>query len=226
MARQAAQWVSEDYDFLFRVVVVGESGVGKSSLVSRFALDQYDGNFTATIGVDFRVTGAQVGSKKVKYQLWDTAGQERFAPIVTSYYRGAHAVVLVYDVSDPETLEAALGKWLQQVSMYARPNAPVLLVGNKSDLLVHGDSKTGDFVTPEMVQEVIDGSSCPERVFATTTASAKSGEKVQDLFQTLAEHMLEQEDTVVSTRSVKNDVIDLRGEQLAKEEEPSCCALS
>ena len=200
--------------------------MGKSSLVSRFALDQYDGNFTATIGVDFRVTGAQVGSKKVKYQLWDTAGQERFAPIVTSYYRGAHAVVLVYDVSDPETLDAAVDKWLQQVSMYARPNAPVLLVGNKSDLCDHGDSKLDNFVTPSMVQEAVERSCCQERVFATTTASAKSGDKVQDLFQTLAEYMLEQESTVISTRSVKNDVIDLRGEQLARDEEPSCCSMS
>lgn len=200
--------------------------MGKSSLVSRFALDQYDGNFTATIGVDFRVTGAQVGSKKVKYQLWDTAGQERFAPIVTSYYRGAHAVVLVYDMSDPETLDAAVGKWLQQVSMYARPNAPVLLVGNKSDLVDLHDGKPHELVTPSMVEEAVAACATPERIFATTTASAKSGQKVQDVFQTLAEHMLDQEDTVVATRSVKNDVIDLRGEQLDKDEEPSCCSMS
>ncbi len=211
---------------LYRVVVVGESGVGKSSLVSRFALDQYDGNFTATIGVDFRVTGAKVGDKKVKYQLWDTAGQERFAPIVTTYYRGAHAVVLVYDVSDPDTLQAAVGKWLQQVSMYARPNAPVLLVGNKCDLLESTADSLQQSVTPEMVQEAMEECGCPDRIFATTTASAKSGEKVQEVFQTLAEHMLEQEDTVMATRSVKNDVIDLRGEQLAPEDEPNCCTIS
>jgi small GTP-binding protein len=205
---------------------VGESGVGKSSLVSRFALDQYDGNFTATIGVDFKVTGAQVGSKKVKYQLWDTAGQERFAPIVTTYYRGAHAVVLVYDVAEPDTLTAALNKWLHQVSMYARPHAPVILVGNKCDLLQDVSRDGTGCVTPSMLQEALEDSPLGTRVFATTLASAKSGDNVADTFQKLAEHMLEQEDTVVSTRSVKDDVIDIRGDSVLADEKPSCCSLS
>ncbi|EQC36174.1 rab family, other [Saprolegnia diclina VS20] len=125
----------DSYDHLFKLLLVGDAGVGKSSMLLRFTEDTFDDHLQSTIGVDFKVKMMQVDGKRIKMTIWDTAGQERFRTLTSSYYRGAQGVILVYDVARKETFEN-LGTWLQEVEVYSPSNGRdvvKLLVGNKID---------------------------------------------------------------------------------------------
>lgn len=121
-----------DYDYLFKLVLIGDSGVGKSCLLLRFSDDAFTESYITTIGVDFRFRTINVGGKVVKLQIWDTAGQERFRTITSAYYRGADGIVLVYDVTEAESF-AHVDEWLAEVNRYATENTVKILVGNKSE---------------------------------------------------------------------------------------------
>ena len=105
--------LSPDYDYLFKLLLIGDSGVGKSCLLLRFADDTYTESYISTIGVDFKIRTIELEGKTVKLQIWDTAGQERFRTITSSYYRGAHGIIVVYDVTDESTF-ANVKQWLQE----------------------------------------------------------------------------------------------------------------
>lgn len=125
---------AEPFDNLLKILLVGDSGVGKSSLLLRFTSDKFEANTNPTIGVDFRIKYVTVGGKRVKLTIWDTAGQERFRTLTSSYYRGAHGVIFVYDVTRKETFESLGDIWMQEVDMYSTiDNAVKLVVANKVD---------------------------------------------------------------------------------------------
>lgn len=121
-----------DYDHLFKLVIIGDSGVGKSNLLLRYADNEFIESFISTIGVDFRFKNIAVADKRIKLQIWDTAGQERFRTITNTYYRSADGVVMVYDVTNRESFEHVRG-WLKEASQHAPPGFCKMLVGNKSD---------------------------------------------------------------------------------------------
>ncbi|KAJ3349765.1 heme peroxidase [Entophlyctis luteolus] len=121
------------FDYLFKLLLIGDSGVGKSCLLLRFADDTYTESYISTIGVDFKIRTIELEGKTVKLQIWDTAGQERFRTITSSYYRGAHGIIVVYDVTDQDTFNN-VKQWLQEIDRYAVEGVNKLLVGNKSDL--------------------------------------------------------------------------------------------
>eukprot|EP01124_Arcella_intermedia_P018785 TRINITY_DN25922_c0_g1_i1.p1 TRINITY_DN25922_c0_g1~~TRINITY_DN25922_c0_g1_i1.p1 ORF type:complete len:206 (+),score=43.52 TRINITY_DN25922_c0_g1_i1:51-668(+) len=125
---------NSEYDCLFKVLLIGDSSVGKTSICTRFTDNTFTDNFIATLGVDFKIRTITIGDKKVRLQVWDTAGQERFRTITQAYYRGAHGVILVYDITDRETF-SNIGRWLEDTSNYAPDYALKMLVGNKADLL-------------------------------------------------------------------------------------------
>ena len=124
---------TEEYEFIFKVLLLGNSNVGKSSLFLRFVDDIWNDTFVPTIGVDFKIKTFEIDSKKIKMQIWDTAGQERFKNIIASYYRGAHGILLLYDVTDKDSFKN-LSNWLIEIEKNANKNVLKVLIGNKTDL--------------------------------------------------------------------------------------------
>lgn len=122
-----------DYEFLFKVVLIGDSSVGKSNLLSRFSKNEFNPDSKATIGVEFATKTVELNGKKVKAQIWDTAGQERYRAITAAYYRGAAGALVVYDITNSDSYEN-VSKWLKEMRENADSNIVIALVGNKSDL--------------------------------------------------------------------------------------------
>ncbi|XP_077253148.1 ras-related protein RABA6b-like [Tasmannia lanceolata] len=133
MVANMAEAFDEECDYLFKTVLIGDSAVGKSNLLSRFARDEFRLDSKPTIGVEFAYRNIKVGDKLIKTQLWDTAGQERYRAITSSYYRGALGAMLVYDITRRATF-SNLKKWLVELREYADSEMVIVLVGNKSDL--------------------------------------------------------------------------------------------
>ncbi|KAK1378652.1 Small GTP-binding domain containing protein [Heracleum sosnowskyi] len=123
----------EDYDYLFKVVLIGDSGVGKSNLLSRFTRNEFSLESKSTIGVEFATRSIHVDDKVVKAQIWDTAGQERYRAITSAYYRGAVGALLVYDVTRNVTFEN-VERWLKELRDHTDANIVIMLAGNKADL--------------------------------------------------------------------------------------------
>lgn len=122
-----------NYDYLFKILLIGDSGVGKSSLLLRFTDHCYTDSYISTIGVDFKIRTIEIDGKIIKLQIWDTAGQERFRTITSSYYRGVQGIIITYDITDTTTLRN-VKMWLGEIEKYSSPDVCKYLVGNKLDL--------------------------------------------------------------------------------------------
>ncbi|TDH67981.1 hypothetical protein CCR75_003467 [Bremia lactucae] len=170
--------MSRDYDHLFKLVLIGDSGVGKSCLLLRFADDAFTESYITTIGVDFRFRTVKIDNKTVKLQIWDTAGQERFRTITSAYYRGADGIIMVYDVTSQESFDH-VNDWLTEVNRYASDGTCKLLVGNKSDV------KDNKAVPYETAKVFADSLSIP---FLET--SAKNAQNVEEAFLTMASELI------------------------------------
>ena len=171
----------QSYDFLFKVLVIGESGVGKTAIMQRYCNNSFDPVYISTIGVDFKPKITNVKGKKVKIQIWDTAGQERFRNITQQYYRGAQGVLIVYDVTNMSSFNK-IKSWfvgLKEKTIDTLPN--IFLVGNKTDL------QRQSVVTQEKVNELL------HELNETThlTCSAKNGNGIDLIFEELINKMIE-----------------------------------
>lgn len=165
-----------DYDHLCKVVVVGDCGTGKSSLLSKFVDDRFETTYLSTIGVDFKIRTIDVDDRIVKLQIWDTAGSERFRSITRSYYRDAELVIIVYDVTDISSLNS-VPSWRQDAELGAA-NPPIfMLVGTKADLTSRREIKYQD---GENMSKSISTTMSPVRFFE---CSAKTGENVEEIFK-------------------------------------------
>ncbi|KAG0418284.1 Ras-related protein Rab-35 [Dictyocoela roeselum] len=120
-----------DYDYLFKIVLIGDSGVGKTSLLSRYTENTFLSNYISTIGVDFKIKTIELDQKTIKLQIWDTAGQERFRTITSGYYRGSHAIFIVFDYENPESL-GNISTWVAEIRKHTDSTLLVVL-GNKVD---------------------------------------------------------------------------------------------
>lgn len=170
--------MATEYDYLFKLLLIGDSGVGKSCLLLRFADHTYTESYISTIGVDFKIrTITTRDEKTIKLQIWDTAGQERFRTITSSYYRGAHGIIVVYDVTDQESFNN-VKQWLNEIERYACEKVNKLLVGNKCDLV----SKKA--VSYEVAKAFADKLDIP---FLET--SAKAATNVEKAFLTMADEI-------------------------------------
>lgn len=165
---------ARSYDMIMKLLLVGDSGVGKSCLLLRFVEDKFNPSFITTIGIDFKIRTIEINGKRIKLQVWDTAGQERFRTITTAYYRGAMGIVLVYDVTDSNTFEN-IRKWFSTVNQHANDDAQLMLVGNKAD---EDGIRT---VTKQQGEALANELNIP-----FIEASAKTNENVDEIFFQLA----------------------------------------
>eukprot|EP00931_Biecheleriopsis_adriatica_P123980 TRINITY_DN99052_c0_g1_i1.p1 TRINITY_DN99052_c0_g1~~TRINITY_DN99052_c0_g1_i1.p1 ORF type:complete len:198 (+),score=47.78 TRINITY_DN99052_c0_g1_i1:163-756(+) len=175
----------QEYDHFVKLLLLGDSAVGKSSLLMRFCEDKFDTNFVLTIGVDFKWKIVQHNGKTVKLQVWDTAGQERFRTITPAYYRAAMGVVICYDICDKESFDH-VEYWLEQLSQHGVEGVHRVLVGNKADL-----AETHRAVSEEEGRQIASKHGID--FFET---SAKSGVGVQEAFLSIA-------DKIISTQPVE-----------------------
>ncbi|KAM5552496.1 ras-related protein RGP1 [Rosa sericea] len=124
---------NQKIDYVFKVVLIGDSAVGKSQLLARFARNEFSLESKATIGVEFQTKTLLIDHKTIKAQIWDTAGQERYRAVTSAYYRGSVGAMLVYDITKPQSFDHVT-RWLEELRGHADSNIVVMLVGNKSDL--------------------------------------------------------------------------------------------
>ena len=200
-----------DYDYLFKILLIGDSGVGKSCLLLRFMDETYTDSYISTIGVDFRIRSIEVDGKHIKLQIWDTAGQERFRTITSSYYRGANGIIVVYDITDKESFEN-IKQWLQEIERYASDSVIALLIGNKSDL------KENRQVSRHTAQEF---SQYNNMDFLET--SAKENKNVGNFFVRIAQKILEKQDANILTQTMKRRLYSNESKKIHTEPKNGCC---
>ncbi|TNM89985.1 hypothetical protein fugu_004219 [Takifugu bimaculatus] len=195
--------MARDYDYLFKLLIIGDSGVGKSSLLLRFADNTFSGSYITTIGVDFKIRTVEINGEKVKLQIWDTAGQERFRTITSTYYRGTHGVIVVYDVTSAESFVNLSDAWSGFF--------PQLAVGNKND---DPNSK---------VVETTDAQKFAEQMGINLfETSAKENLNVEEMFNCITELVLRAKKEVLAKQQQQqqNDVVKLTRNSKRKKK---CC---
>jgi len=167
------------YDLLFKLLLIGDSGVGKTCILFRFSDDAFNTTFISTIGIDFKIKTVELRGKKIKLQIWDTAGQERFHTITTSYYRGAMGIMLVYDITQPKTFDN-IAKWLRNIDEHANEDVEKMILGNKCDM----EDK-------RMVSKERGESIAREHNIRFLETSAKANVNIERSFLDLAEAILD-----------------------------------
>ncbi|XP_077996973.1 ras-related protein Rab-8A-like [Glandiceps talaboti] len=125
--------MAKTYDFLFKLLLIGDSGVGKTCVLFRFSEDAFNATFISTIGIDFKIRTIELDGKKIKLQIWDTAGQERFRTITTAYYRGAMGIMLVYDITNEKSFDN-IKNWIRNIEEHAAADVEKMILGNKCDM--------------------------------------------------------------------------------------------
>mmetsp|Transcript_48867 Transcript_48867/g.117395 ORF Transcript_48867/g.117395 Transcript_48867/m.117395 type:complete len:216 (+) Transcript_48867:188-835(+) len=166
----------EAFDLQIKLLTIGDSGVGKTCLLLRYANKSFSPTFITTIGIDFKIKLIDLGGKRVKLQIWDTAGQERFRTITTSYFRGAQGILLVYDITDRHSFEN-IGNWVRQIQQYGDKHVNKILIGNKWDMPASERA-----VTPEEGAALAKDHGMP--FFET---SAKADHNVTEAFAAIAD---------------------------------------
>lgn len=125
--------MAKTYDYLFKLLLIGDSGVGKTCVLFRFSEDAFNSTFISTIGIDFKIRTIDLDGKKIKLQIWDTAGQERFRTITTAYYRGAMGIMLVYDITNEKSFDN-IRNWIRNIEEHAATDVEKMVLGNKCDM--------------------------------------------------------------------------------------------
>ncbi|NXH71846.1 RAB19 protein, partial [Hydrobates tethys] len=169
----------EAFDYLFKIILIGDSNVGKTCVVHRFKTGQYNERQQNTIGVDFTVRSMDIDGKKVKIQVWDTAGQERFRTITQSYYRSAHGAILAYDLTRRSTFES-IPHWIHEIEKYGAANLVIMLIGNKSDSL---DKRQVLFEDACTLAE-------KHGLLAVLETSAKEAQNIEEVFTLMAKELI------------------------------------
>ena len=185
------------YEYIFKIILIGSSSVGKSSILQRYIQKVFNDTYSCTIGVDFFMKSIDVGEKSIKLQLWDTAGTEKFRSITTGYYRGANAAFVVFDLTSKPSFDC-LGEWIENYYKFSNPDSEknVVLIGNKSDLV---DKR-------EVTQEEIEKFAKDNHIMYFET-SAKTGTNIDECFYFIAEKLVKEFENKDNEQVKRKDVI-------------------
>lgn len=192
--------VDTDFDYLFKIVLIGDAGVGKTAIVHRFKYNTFVERHASTIGVDFTLKTMQVDDKKIKLQIWDTAGQERFRTITQSYYRSANGVVLVYDITKIDSFKN-MSRWLEDVKKYAGKCLHQMLIGNKCDLAVKRE------VSKEEAASFTEHYGIGDNL----ETSAKENSNIEEAFWRMAKNLKERYESEKTLKTTTTHEISLDG---------------
>ena len=199
------------YDYIFKLILIGSSGVGKTSILQRYIQKIFNDDYTCTIGVDFFMKSMKIDDKLIKLQLWDTAGTEKFKSITTGYYRGANAAFIVFDLTSRKSFES-VSEWIENYYKFSNPDYErhVILIGNKSDL------KNERIITENEIDDFVKLNKI--KYFET---SAKNGENIDDTFLFIAEQLMKDADEKgilyneksgnINDQNLKNNAVDING---------------
>uniref|UniRef100_A0A7N0USM0 Uncharacterized protein n=1 Tax=Kalanchoe fedtschenkoi TaxID=63787 RepID=A0A7N0USM0_KALFE len=202
--------MTPEYDYLFKLLLIGDSGVGKSCLLLRFSDDSYLDSYISTIGVDFKIRTVEHDGKTIKLQIWDTAGQERFRTITSSYYRGAHGIIVVYDVTEEESFKS-VRQWLSEIDRYATQNVNKLLVGNKSDLT---ENRVISFETGQALADEVG--------IPFMETSAKDSTNVEQAFMAMSAQIKDRMASQPAASAKAPATVQIRGQPV--KQKTSCCS--
>jgi len=201
-----------EFDYLFKLLLIGNSGVGKSCMLLRYSENSFTTNFFNTIGVDFKIKSIVLDGKNIKLQIWDTAGQDRFRTITCSYYRGAQGIMVVYDVTDRDSFDN-IKNWMGEIDKYAQENVIRVLIANKCDM---NDKRK---VSYEEGQELAKQFGV---MFFET--SAKSANNIDMAFQAIARTIMEKMATApLKIEGAKLDRKKITGGVTPGEQKKSSC---
>ena len=178
----------QSYDFLFKLILIGDSGVGKTCMMFRFSNDFFQTAFIPTIGIDFRIKTVLLRNKRIKLQIWDTAGQERYDTMTTSCYRGAVGIILVYDITNYTSFNN-IPKWLKAIQEHANEDVEKMLIGNRCD-------KEDERVIPKERGEGI----AKENNILFFETSAKTGVNIDYAFTEFVEAIMDKTMNVLEER--------------------------
>jgi small GTP-binding protein len=170
---------SSDYQYIFKLILIGNSGVGKSSILNRYMNKTFEESYKCTIGVDFLMKSIEINGKTVKLQLWDTAGQEKYKSMVASYYRGANVALVVFDITSHESFDS-LPLWIENYYKNGPEQKNIILIGNKKDMIEER----------QVTQEEAELFSQTNNMIYFET-SAKDGDNIDYVFTYAAEKLVE-----------------------------------
>lgn len=190
-----------EYNYLFKYILIGESGVGKTSLINRFTDEKYEQNYSCTIGVDFKIKSVKVGENTAKLQIWDTAGQERFRTITRGYYRGANCIIIVFDLSDSASF-LKVSSWLNEISEYITEGVEVIILGNKADLI---DERKID---TESVQNLLAEFNINKENFYEV--SAKENKNVNEVFEKTSMNLIKNNPQLKNIDEVEEEEFEIK----------------
>eukprot|EP01135_Chromosphaera_perkinsii_P009379 Nk52_evm55s1737 gene=Nk52_evmTU55s1737 len=197
------------YDYLFKLLLIGDSGVGKTCILFRFSDDAFNSTFISTIGIDFKIRTIELDGKKIKLQIWDTAGQERFRTITTAYYRGAMGILLVYDVANEKSFDN-IKNWIRNINQHASADVEKMILGNKCDM---EDTRV---ISKERGEKLAE--ECGIKFLET---SAKNNINVEEAFLTIARDIKKKMDNKAPPPQQSKQTVQVNsgGDGAAKKEE-------
>ena len=199
----------EQFDYTFKILLIGESGVGKTAILERYCDNVFNDSLLSTVGVDFKSKQMTIENKRIKTQLWDTAGQEKFRNITTSYYRGTHGCLIVYDVMETVTFEK-ISFWLNELKT-EKQQPEIIIVGNKIDI---GEKR----VTEEMITTFLQQNGGYHHAYC----SAKTGENIEQIFSMLINNIYKNKD-IMSRMKAPTSSFQMEDVSLSQQSGSSCC---